>query len=389
MSHTMRAYSELLAEAQIPINAHLDITYRCDLDCEHCYLDDKDGWPELPTKAWLGVLDELAAWGTMRLVWSGGEVFARPDFMALLEHAGRLGFASVVKTHAGNVDAALAGALAAVGVFKVDVSVYSLSPAVHDAVTRVPGSLDKTLAGIAALRTAGLRVKVSVSVFRSNLAEVEAMDDFFNALGCEVNFSAELKPDNAGGAAVLALALEGDDLVRFERQRLRLARKHHQASPDLAPLDRGGRPCGVAIKTIYIAPDGALQPCVVFPRTFGHLREGSIRQQWETSAFRRELAAWGNADRDACGNCGGAGKCDYCAATAFKLKGDYREAPPQFHADTRARLRAYELERGTALGEDVWSSVPLGEPEPQRARKAVFPIYRPRKGAAAAPERSA
>ncbi len=137
-------FRDLFAAKERIYLAHLDLTYRCDLDCVHCYLDEKNDWPEMKTAEWLSVIDQLGEMGVATVLFSGGEVFARPDFPELLQRTAHHGIRSIVKTHAGNLDAARAKALAVALVDQLDVSVYSLSPDVHDAVTQVPGSLAAT-----------------------------------------------------------------------------------------------------------------------------------------------------------------------------------------------------------------------------------------------------
>ena len=65
--------------------AHCDLLYPCDLDCEHCYLDDK-ARPQRSTQFWKGVFDQLADQQVMLLHLSGGEVFLRKDLFELIEH---------------------------------------------------------------------------------------------------------------------------------------------------------------------------------------------------------------------------------------------------------------------------------------------------------------
>ena len=178
----------------------------------------------------------------------------------------------------------------------------------------------------------------------------------------------------------MSLGLTFEERIEFERIQLRLARKGRAAVTVAGPLNQEERPCGIGVSTIYFSPDGAMQPCVVFPREFGHLRKGPIREQWEQSAFRQELQAWTNKDRGACGGCAGAGQCGYCAASAYKITGDYREAPDEFHELTRARVRARELESGVLNGPEFWASIPEGNAAPPvPKRNALFPIYRPAK----------
>ncbi len=378
-----QAWQRLLTEQGIPIRAHLDITYRCDLDCEHCYLDDKDDRRELATEEWLRVVDELADWGVQRLGWSGGEVFARADFFTLLEHSVRRGFINIIKTHAGNIDRDLALRLRALDVQRIDISLYSLSAPVHDGITRIPGSLSATLRGIAALRAVGHIVSVQVMPFRANMLEIEDMIAFLEGLGCVASIAPGLKADNGGGLAVLDLDLSYEERIELERIRLRVAlRQGHKGwRPGVVAAE--DQPCEIGTGRIYFGPDGAIFPCVTYPSAIGHVRSGPIRAQWDASPLRRQLAAWTNAKRTSCLSCGASAGCGYCAGAAFKATGDHDVAPPYFHERSRAKAVAYELERGVALGDAFWASVPTGE-APVVKRRGQFPIFRAQKTGKAA-----
>ena len=60
----------------IPLSVQLDVTYRCNERCVHCYLDHND-YGEMTTAEIKDLLDQLAAAGVFFLVFSGGEVFLR------------------------------------------------------------------------------------------------------------------------------------------------------------------------------------------------------------------------------------------------------------------------------------------------------------------------
>ena len=127
-------------ELELPISVHFDLTYRCNERCVHCYLDHDD-YGEMRTEEIKRVLDELAAAGTFFLTFSGGEVLMRRDFFELLEYARHLLFNVRIKTNAVMIREPEARRMLELGVDQVQVSIYSHRPEVHDAITRLPGSL--------------------------------------------------------------------------------------------------------------------------------------------------------------------------------------------------------------------------------------------------------
>ena len=363
----------------VPVMIHVDLTYRCDLDCEHCYLDRKSDWPELRTEEFYDLIDQAADLGVLRMTWSGGEPFARPDFEEIIEYSSRRGMVNRIKTHAGNVTPERAAWLASQSVDRVEVSVYSLSETVHDAVTRIPGSLRATLAGIAAMRRAGVSVTVAWVATRGAVDEGLDLHRYFEALGCKISFGVGIQPDNGGTQNTEALDLGDRELVRayvaLQHQRQLL----QGTNAPVLQLDPNGAPCSAGRTVIYVAPDGGVTPCVMFPMQIGHLREQSLADIWFESEKRKELAAWTNADRSDCLSCGAGGNCFYCPGEAFKRTGDYRSAPDEFHQRTRAKMQSFQQVYGTELDDSFWQSIPETTQQ-ERKRKAHFPIYRPQKG---------
>src|SRR5262245_21509593 len=153
--------------ATIPLSVHVDLTMRCNERCVHCYRVVEDR-PELTTAEVKALLADLAHAGTLYLTFSGGEIFLRPDLFELLAEAKRLRFDLRLKTNALLVTDARAQQLREVGVRQVDVSIYSVDADVHDAVTKIRGSLVRSLASIERMIAAGVRAKINCPPMRSN-----------------------------------------------------------------------------------------------------------------------------------------------------------------------------------------------------------------------------
>src|SRR3979411_2827707 len=105
----------------IPLSVQVDVTYRCNERCVHCYLDHEDHG-EMTTSEIKGVLDQLAEAGVFFLTFSGGEVFLRRDFFEILEYARRLQFNVKVKTNAVMIREAEAQRIRALGVDTIQIS---------------------------------------------------------------------------------------------------------------------------------------------------------------------------------------------------------------------------------------------------------------------------
>jgi len=151
----------------IPLSVHLDVTYRCNERCEHCYLEHDD-LGEMTTTEIRNLLGQLAESGVFFLTLSGGEPLVRRDCFEIIEIARSLGFNVKLKTNAILIKEQEARRLRSLGVEQVQISVYSDQPEVHDRITKVEGSLRRTMKAIGLLRSQGIRVVIANVLMKSN-----------------------------------------------------------------------------------------------------------------------------------------------------------------------------------------------------------------------------
>src|ERR1700690_4145368 len=99
MSGLMAEMTTKAMALNIPLAVQVDLTYRCNERCVHCYLDHDDHG-EMTTAEIKHLLDELADAGVFILTLSGGEIMLRKDFFEILEYARERTFCIKLKTNA-------------------------------------------------------------------------------------------------------------------------------------------------------------------------------------------------------------------------------------------------------------------------------------------------
>src|SRR5580765_6915545 len=152
----MQEMNERALGLRVPLSVHLDVTYRCNERCVHCYLDHDDHG-EMTTAEIKDVLQQLADAGTFFLTLSGGEVLMRRDFFEILEYARQRMFNVRIKTNGVMIGEKEARRMRELGVEHVQISVYSHRAEVHDAITKLPGSLKRTIEAIRFIQSQGLK----------------------------------------------------------------------------------------------------------------------------------------------------------------------------------------------------------------------------------------
>jgi radical SAM protein with 4Fe4S-binding SPASM domain len=308
----------------VPLSVHLDVTYHCNERCEHCYLEH-DGTNELTTAEIRNFLRQFADAGVFFLTISGGEPLLRRDCFEIIEFARELSFNVKLKTNAVLVREKEARRLREAGVEQVQVSVYSHKPEVHDAITKLPGSLLRTLAGIRRMRAEGLKVTLANVLMRNNAQDYAGVQALAAESGSHYTLDPTITPMLNGESSILSLRLPPEELRGvFHDERLVENVQDFCALP--GPIDdeiREGIPCSAGHTSCYVSPWGDVYPCVQFPLVCGNLRETPFSEIWANSAQLIEVRSIRAKHLSTCSSCSHLGTCTRCPGLAF-MEGNMR-----------------------------------------------------------------
>src|SRR5712672_3049959 len=212
----MQEMGERAQRLGVPFSVQLDLTYRCNEHCVHCYLDHEDHG-EMTTDEIKQLLKEMAEAGVFILTLSGGEIFLRKDFFEILEHARDLTFCIKLKTNAVLIREAQAARLRDLGVESIQISIYSHRPEVHDAITKISGSLQRSIKAIRFLRSQGLKVIMANVLMTENMHDYRDTHRLAEELGAEYTLDPTVTPMMNGDRGVLNLNVGETDLHRVFR----------------------------------------------------------------------------------------------------------------------------------------------------------------------------
>jgi MoaA/NifB/PqqE/SkfB family radical SAM enzyme len=280
------------SRAHLPLSVTFEVTHRCNLGCQHCYLTEGPVGRPKPTREELtldeirALFDDLAEAGTFFLTLTGGEVFMRRDFLDVLAEARARSFSVTVFTTGTLLTEETAERVAALHPLSVEVSIYSANPAIHDAVTRIPGSHARSLRALRRLRDRGVVILVKSPVMSLNSGEYRGIVALAEELGAGYGFDPLLIPRRDGDATPLALAPSRDEMRRFFADPV-LARE--LAQPVRCLPQKGEELCGSGRRTCMISPYGEVFPCGVHPTPAGNIRERRFLDIWRGSPLLQSL----------------------------------------------------------------------------------------------------
>ncbi len=341
-------------------HVHIDLLYQCDLDCLHCYLDDKVQRLH-DTAFWKDVLDQLAELQVLDVTLSGGELLLRKDALDLIAHARSRGLLVHLKTHAGRIDDAAADRLAALGVSTISVSYYATDPAVHDAITRRPGSHDRTWAAIRRLAERGVNVKVSCPVMAANRHAYPDVVRACGDIGVPVALTGHIFATHGGEAFPADAALTAQEQSDLEAFMATLEAGCGKTPPGARWEDASS--CGAGRVTLYVSPQAEVRPCVIWPQPLGRLTDTRLADIVARSPALARIRSQRRRDRDVCAGCALREQCDYCPGQAFTDSGDPTRPVRSICESTWARAKA----RARLAGDPEPPRPPgLDGPEPPR-----------------------
>ena len=308
----------------LPISVQLDITYRCNERCVHCYLDHDDHG-EMTTAEITELLAQLAEAGVFFLTLSGGEVLMRRDFLEIVERARQLLFNVKVKTNGVMIREKEAARLRQLGVEQVQISVYSHRTEVHDAITKLPGSLKRTIRAIRFLKSEGLKVTIANVLMAGNFSDQPGVVALANELGVFYTLDPTITPKMDGDKFILALRIPGSDLKQILHNRELVGNvEEFCASPPPPGKDiMEGYPCSAGHTACYISPYGDVFPCVQFPLPSGNVRRQRFLDIWRHSPQLNDVRSIRAKDLPTCSTCAHVGTCTRCPGLAY-MEGNMR-----------------------------------------------------------------
>ena len=103
------------------------------------------------------LLDDLADLGCIWVLFTGGEIFARQDFLEIYTYAKNKGFLITLFTNAVLIDQAMADYLAEWPPFSIEVTVYGRTKKTYESLTKIPGSYKRCLRGSNCFASGGFR----------------------------------------------------------------------------------------------------------------------------------------------------------------------------------------------------------------------------------------
>ena len=330
---------ETCVRENIPYVAQIELTSKCNLKCRHCFMISDNG-VELSSDEIMEIIDQLVDMGTFCIAFTGGEIFVREDLFEIARYARKKGFFLTFMTNGTLITNENIEEIKKLKPIKFEISLYGATPEIHDYITQVEGSFERTVAAIRGLVEQGIEVTVKVLLMNLNIHESCDIKALCEQLNVHHRINPGIVPMKNGSLEPFQYDPSFEDMEMYlSAGDFELSYLLEKGEKD--PVHRFNCKAGKA--GCSISPTGIVYPCVVMPMGVGNLRERSFKEIWHTepSSELKRLRNLTSADLSTCSKCDLAPLCIRCPGVVYLETGDMVGASPSAcrYAEWRETLK--------------------------------------------------
>jgi MoaA/NifB/PqqE/SkfB family radical SAM enzyme len=336
---------------RLPLNGSLDLTYRCNNNCLHCWLwepvNSLEKEKELSFNEICDIVDQARRMGTQTWSISGGEPMLRADFPEIFDYITSKVVTYSINTNGTLITPKIASQLKRKG--SKMIALYGATTETYDHITRHPGGFEMAMQGFRYMQEAGAGFIVQLIPMKDNYHEWEQMQEL--ALSLSNNWRI--------GAAWLYKCADGEMHRNEEigRQRLDPRIVVELDKPDttnnfgkehefqvIEGDDRIFAGCTDNRREFHIDAYGKMTFCsfIKDPELLYDLRTGTFQDAWENfiPSLKNKVRG-GKEFNENCGNCDKQTNCRWCGVYSYLEHGRY-SAPIKYLCDVADEVQIYK-----------------------------------------------
>ena len=332
-----QALHDYFSQHPTPFSVHFDLTSKCTEKCVHCYVPRNRDFFIDKAKCF-EVMDQVKALGGLSITLSGGECMLHPDFDEILRYARKCDFVINILTNLTLCTEARAQLLKVMNVSFVQVSLYSMVPQVHDAITQLPGSFARTKAAIERLHALNVPLQISCPTMQGNYKGYQAVLDYAARLRIKgyTDFIMMARSDHTTDNLANRLTVgQTEEVIRtiaeHDPEYNHMLREYDNVKV-ATPEERAEEPlCGVGTDSICLNADGNYYPCSGFQDyPLGNCYEQTLEEVWTKSPQVLYLRGLRGKDIPQCIHCPDRNYCSTCLVRNFNETGDMLKVSKHF-----------------------------------------------------------
>lgn len=311
-----------------------ELSSRCNERCIHCYIpnEKKNNGFDMPTQKVKSIIDEFAEMGGIHVTLSGGEAFLHKDIIEIVKYCRQKDLKISILSNLISLKDEQIVDLKNANISLIQVSLYSMDPAIHDFITTVQGSFEKTISAIEKLVANDVPVQISCPIMKANRKGYDKVLEYAKSLKIKAQTDfimmarADLATDNLANRLSLKETEELlSDLIsqdtNYKENTLQQLPISDQIKFNLERFKR--QPvCGVGYDNCCITANGDVYPCAGWQNfVLGNVYKQSLKEIWENSPRIKELRKITQASFPQCLECDARDYCAMCLVRNYNESG--------------------------------------------------------------------
>ena len=311
-----------------------ELSSRCNERCIHCYIpnDKKNHGFDMPTAKVKSIIDEFAAMGGIHVTLSGGEAFLHKDIIEIARYCREKDLKISILSNLISLKDDQIKALKEVNLSLIQVSLYSMDPEIHDFITTVKGSFERTKASIEKLVAADIPIQISCPIMKANRIGYDKVLDYAHKLKVKAQTDYIMMARSDLDTENLANRLSLEETEELLRDIIEHDIRYREETLQQLPitdeikfnLERFMKQpvCGVGYDNCCITANGDVYPCAGWQDyVLGNVYKQTLKEIWEESERVKELRKITQASFPQCLECEARDYCARCLVRNYNESG--------------------------------------------------------------------
>lgn len=334
-SNAEQQYFDAIDNGKTICSCMFELTYRCSEMCLHCYnpgatrnnqeISHRGDLQELTLCDYKRIIDEMLGLGLVKVCLTGGDPFSKEFTWELLDYLYEKDIAVDIFTNGQRITKDVQR-LAEYYPRLVGISIYSGIAEDHDAITRIPGSWNRSMQVVKELSELAVPMNLKCCVMQPNLHSYYMVADLARQYGAKPQFEINITESNDGDVCAKQLRLNEEQLQVVLRD-TNLALYVGKEAPNYGGVKRDLSlySCGAGRTGVCLSPNGDMRACVAFTQVYGNMHTQTAIEILSNSLSLQEWRKAVVADYSECGKYDYCDYCNLCAGVNYTDHGDFRK----------------------------------------------------------------
>lgn len=322
----------------VPLSCLFELTYRCNLDCAHCYCKGSENKnKELSTKEFKSILDQIAQEGVLHITLSGGEPLLRDDFREIYLYAKRIGFVVEVFTNGLLINKQTLDLFEQYPPAALEITLNGITKEVYESITQIPGSFERIMFTIKEIAAKDLPLVLKANCLKQNQHEIAGIkrfsEDLFGSDKKRFKFDPLILPRLNGDKTPCQFRLSPGELKEVFKAEDEIREEHKNRLSSENSLLREKDflfQCNSWMKHFFINPYGRLKFCQFINKYSVDIKRKPFKDN--LYGICQNLLKEKFKTVSKCKNCSLRQDCYHCPGRAYVEIGDF-ESPVEYFCE--------------------------------------------------------